>query len=146
MCFINKYCIVLYWLLPIIKRSRKKKLGLSKLNINKKSLKAVKKLILSFDKGCIELFKGDSEEIYNVIFQIITFFWTLYSSKILNNKCMKTQKYEAALLLFTLIIRNVSWAANQYIWMNNDAEIQLCITGMNYISKYITIENNHFKL
>ncbi len=25
-------------------------------------------------------------------------------------------------------------------------KIQLCITGINYISKYITIENNYFKL
>ncbi len=27
----------------------------------------------------------------------------------------------------------------------NDAEIQLCITGINYILKYIGLENSYFK-
>ncbi len=29
---------------------------------------------------------------------------------------------------------------------SNDAEIQHCITGINYILKYIKIENSYFKL
>ncbi len=48
------------------------------------------------------------------------------------------------------------WAANQHIRMisegsrdtkgwSNDAEIQLCITGINYILQYIQIENCYFK-
>ncbi len=28
---------------------------------------------------------------------------------------------------------------------SNDAEMQLCITGINYILKYIQIENRYFK-
>ncbi len=67
------------------------------------------------------------------------------------------QKYEAEQLFTTLIInRNISWAANQYIKMiseglcdsddcSND-EIQLLITGINDISKYIHKENSYFKL
>ncbi len=57
----------------------------------------------------------------------------------------------------TLVIRNVSWAVNQYIRMisegscdtedwSNDAENSALITGINYILKYIEIENSYFRL
>ncbi len=57
-----------------------------------------------------------------------------------------------------LIIRNVSWAANQHIRMiscegsydtedwSNDAENSALITGINYVLKYIHIEHDCFKL
>ncbi len=56
-----------------------------------------------------------------------------------------------------IIIRNVSWAANQHIIMisegscdtedwSNDAENSALITGINYVLKYIQIENSYFKL
>ncbi len=68
------------------------------------------------------------------------------------------KKYEAAKLFSKLIIiRNVSWTANQYISMisegscdtedwSNDAENSALITGINYILKYIQIENSYLKL
>ncbi len=68
------------------------------------------------------------------------------------------QKYEAAQQFSTLIIiRNVSWAANQYIRMiseescdtedwSNDAENTALITEINYILQYIRIEDSYFKL
>ncbi len=67
-------------------------------------------------------------------------------------------EYKAAQLFSTLIIiRNVSWAANQHIRMisegscdtedwSNDAENSALITGINYILQYINIENSYFKL
>ncbi len=56
-----------------------------------------------------------------------------------------------------IIIRNVPWAANQYIRMisegscdtedcSNDAENTALITEMNYILQYIQTENSSFKL
>ncbi len=68
------------------------------------------------------------------------------------------KKYEAAQLIWTLIIiRNIFWAANQHIRMisegscdtedcSYDAENSALITGINYILKYIKIENSYFKL
>ncbi len=68
------------------------------------------------------------------------------------------QKYEAAQQFSTfIIIRNVSWAANQYIRMisvgscdtedwSNDAENTALITEINYILQYIRIEDSYFKL
>ncbi len=63
------------------------------------------------------------------------------------------QKYEAAFSTL-IIIRNVSWAANQHIIMisedhvtlSNDAENSALITGINYILQYIQIENSYLKL
>ncbi len=57
----------------------------------------------------------------------------------------------------TLIIRNVSWAANQHIRLisegscdtedwSNDAENSALITEINYILTDIHIENSSFKL
>ncbi len=74
------------------------------------------------------------------------FFWTLYSleSPEKSNVSPFTHNYEAAQLFSTLIIiRNVSWAANQHIRMISEdhvtlktgvmmPEFQLCITGINY--------------
>ncbi len=60
-------------------------------------------------------------------------------------------------MLIKLIIRNVSWAANQHIrkisegscdtedW-SDDAENSALITGINDILYYIKIENSSFKL
>ncbi len=49
-------------------------------------------------------------------------------------------KFEATQMFSTLIIiRNVSWAANQYIRMINDAENSALIRGINYIVLYIHI-------
>ncbi len=55
-----------------------------------------------------------------------------------------------------MILRNVSWAANQHISMiseescvtdwSNDAENSALITAVNYILRYIHIENSSFKL
>ncbi len=54
--------------------------------------------------------------------------------------------------------RNVSWASNQHIriisegsrdtenWSNDCWKLGFCITGMNYILKYIQIENSYLKL
>ncbi len=68
------------------------------------------------------------------------------------------QKYEAAQLFSILmIIRNVSWAQNQYIRMisegscdtedwSNDAENSALITRINYILQYIHKGNSSFKL
>ncbi len=86
--------------------------------------------------------------------------WTFNSSKIPENKNIPRfpQKYEAAQLFSTLIlIRNVSWAANQHIRMisegscdtedwSNDAENSALITEINYILQYIQTENSYFKL
>ncbi len=88
------------------------------------------------------------------------FFWTFYSS--VNpekyNESQFLQKYEAAQLFSTLlIIRNVSWAANQHIIMISEdhvtlktgvmmLKIQLRITEINYILTYIHIENSYLKL
>ncbi len=60
-------------------------------------------------------------------------------------------------MLIKLIIRNVSWAANQHIRMisegsydtedwSDDAANSALITGINYILYYIKIENSYFKL
>ncbi len=68
---------------------------------------------------------------------------------------MFPQKYKAAQLFSTLIIiRNVSWTANQHIRMISEdyvtlktgvmmLKIQLRITEINYILKYIQIENSY---
>ncbi len=70
------------------------------------------------------------------------------------------QKYEAAQQFSTfIIIRNVSWAANQHIRMisegscdtedwSNDDENSAFITEINnrYILLYIRIEDSYFKL
>ncbi len=75
------------------------------------------------------------------------FFWTFYSSKNAAkwNTSQFTQKYWAAQLFPALIIiRNVSWAVNQYIIMISEdhvtlktgvmmLKIQLRITEINYI-------------
>ncbi len=56
-----------------------------------------------------------------------------------------------------IIIRNVSWAANQHIIMISEdyvtlktaammLKIQLCITGMNSILQCIKIENSYFQI
>ncbi len=66
------------------------------------------------------------------------------------------QNDSAAVLFSSFIKINVSWAANQYISMISEdhvtlktgvmmLEIQLCISGINYILEYIQIENRHFK-
>ncbi len=65
------------------------------------------------------------------------------------------QKYEGAQLFSALIIiRHVSWAANQNIIMISEDHvtlktgdwIQLRITEISYILKYITLEISYFKL
>ncbi len=68
------------------------------------------------------------------------------------------KKYEAAQLFSTwIIIIHVSWASNQHIRMiseescdtedwSNDAENSALITEINYILKYITIQNSYLKL
>ncbi len=70
---------------------------------------------------------------------------------------IKCIPYEAAQLFSTLIIiRNVSWAANQHIIMISEdhvtlktgvmmLKIQLRITEINYILLYIHKENSYFK-
>ncbi len=60
------------------------------------------------------------------------------------------------IIIIIIIIINVSWAANQHIRMisegscdtedwSNDAENTDLITEINYILKYIQIENSYFK-
>ncbi len=80
------------------------------------------------------------------------FFWT-FQQRILKKQF--AQKYYLAQLFSTLLkIWNVSLAANQHISMSSEGscdtedwsndgndEIQLCITGINYILKCIIIEN-----
>ncbi len=70
------------------------------------------------------------------------------------------KKYKAAQLFSTLIIiRNVSWAANQHIriisegscdtenWSRpNDAEHSVLIPGINYILTFIHMEIHYFKM
>ncbi len=65
----------------------------------------------------------------------------------------KTPKYEAAQQFSTwIIVRNISWAVNQHIRLISEdhvtlktgvmmLKIQLCIKGIHYILKYITIES-----
>ncbi len=88
------------------------------------------------------------------------FFWTFYSSvnPEKSNVARFPQKYSSAQQFSTLIIiRNVSWAANQHIRMISEdhvtlktgvmmLKIQLRITEINYILTYIHIENSYFKL
>ncbi len=70
--------------------------------------------------------------------------------EIISNNKRSPQKYEAAQRFPTLII-------NQYIRMISEDHVILktgvmmlkinrCITGINYILKYIKIENCYFKL
>ncbi len=84
------------------------------------------------------------------------FFWTFYSARNPGEKSFP-QKYKAAQLFSTLVIINVSWAANLHIIMisggscdtedwSNDAENTALITGINNILQYIQIENTYFKL
>ncbi len=85
------------------------------------------------------------------------FFWTFYSAKKTEKNYQGFLKYYSAQLFSTLIIiRNVSWAANQYIILiseescdtedwSNDAENSALITEINYILKYIARENSYFK-
>ncbi len=74
-----------------------------------------------------------------------------------SEKTSFSQKYCVALLFLTLIIRNVSWAANQHISMISEdhvtlktavmmLKIQLRITEINYSLRDIHIENSYFKL
>ncbi len=68
-------------------------------------------------QGCIKFFKSDSKDIYNVTndfnFRLMLFFWTSYNPE--KKLSCFPQKYEAAQLFSSLIIRNVSWAENQHI-------------------------------
>ncbi len=64
---------------------------------------------------------------------------------------MFPQKYLAAQLFSILmIIRNVSWAANQHVLKDHvtlkTGVMMLKITLINYILKYTKIENSYFKL
>ncbi len=74
-----------------------------------------------------------------------------------NNYHVSTNKYEAAQMFLLIIIRHVSWAANQHIIMisegscdtedwSNDAENTALITEINYSLTYIHMENGSFKL
>ncbi len=81
-------------------------------------------------------------------------FWTFYLLKKSKGKNVSPspQQYEAAQLFSALIIiRNVSWAANHYIRMISEDHvtlktgIQLCISEINYILKYIQMENSYNK-
>ncbi len=67
-----------------------------------------------------------------------------------HNLFFKIKQHNYFLQLTFIKIRNVSWAANQHIRMisedhvtlkSNDAENSALITGINYILKYIEIEN-----
>ncbi len=80
------------------------------------------KKLISFNfnqQGHIKLIKSDSKDIYNVTkyfyFKSVIFFWTFYSSK----NPEKNQGSHKNIKLFSalIIIRNVSWATNQYIRM-----------------------------
>ncbi len=62
------------------------------------------------------------------------------------------------MIIIIIIILNVSWAANQHItmisegscdtedWSNICWKFRFVITGLNYILKYIKIENSYFRL
>ncbi len=88
----------------------------------------------------------------------VVVFLNLTFTKCLNGSVTISQKYCAAQLFSTLIIiRNVSWAANQHIIMisegscdtedcSNDAENTALITEINYSLTHIHIENSCFKL
>ncbi len=80
-------------------------------------------------------------------------FWTFYPSKNPENKCITvyTKIFWSNFFSTLIIIRNVSWAANQHIRMISEdhvtlktgvmmLKIQIYITGINYILKYIQIE------
>ncbi len=82
------------------------------------------------------------------------FFWTFYSSKNLEKKCISSHKNIKQHNYFN---NTVSWAANQHIRMisegshdtedwSTNAENSALITRINYISYYIQIESNYFKL
>ncbi len=81
-----------------------------------------------------------------------------YNYLLLNgNVSQFPQNDEAARLFLTLVIvRNVSWAVNQHMMMISEdhvtlktggmmLEIQLRITGTNYILKYIHIKKSYVK-
>ncbi len=124
-------------------------------------------LIFFTEEGCIQLV-GDSRDIYNVTKYFYLkkklFFWTFYLSKNPEKKSWKikcitlsTKMFSTQLFSTLLIIRNVSWAANQYIIMisegscdtedwSNNTENSALITEINYILTYIHIENSYFKL
>ncbi len=81
------------------------------------------------------------------------FFWTFYSSRILNKCIMVSTKIWSCFNTDN----NVSWAVNQHMndfWRScdtedwrNDAENTLKYITINYILLYIIhIENSHFKL
>ncbi len=99
---------------------------------------------------CIQLIKSNSKDINNATqdfyFKQILFFWYFCSSKNpeKSNVSRFPQKYEAAQLFSTLIIRNVSWAVYYYdFWRScdtedcsNDAENTAFITAINYSLTY----------
>ncbi len=86
----------------------------------------------------------------------------------ISNKCCKgtkikelyhvsTKQYEAAQMVLLILIRNVSWAANQHIIMisegsrdtedwSNDAENTALIIAINYSLTHIHMENSSPKL
>ncbi len=83
-------------------------------------------------------------------FLFIKEFWGKNSIKVSTNILCSTT------VATLIIIRNVSWAENQHIRMISEdhvtlktgvmmLKIQFCITGMNYILIYITIEIRYFK-
>ncbi len=74
-------------------------------------------------------------------------FWTFYSSK-------KPEKNLLSFFQHNNKKKNFFWAANQNIrmisegscdWSNDAKKISFEITGINYILKYIQIENSYFK-
>ncbi len=68
-----------------------------------------------------------------------------------NNYHVSTKDMKQHKCFLLIIIRHVSWAANQHIIMisedwSNDAENTALITEINYIWTYIHMENGSFKL
>ncbi len=89
-----------------------------------------KEILTFIQQGCIKLLIIDSTCIfwwYKIFcFKQMLFFWTFYSSKNPGKKIYQfPQKYEAAQLFSTLIIINVSWAANQHIRMISEDHVTL---------------------
>ncbi len=93
----------------------------------------------------IKLIRSDNKDIYNVTKDLRRMPTFLFNKESWINLTVSTKIWSSTTIF--LIIRNVSWAANQHIKMisvrscdtedwSNDAENSALITGINYIWKH----------
>ncbi len=107
-----------------------------------------------FIQGCIKLIKSESKDIYDVSKSISKkyYYFLFCSSQFIEESwfflIMFPQLSTAQLFSTLILIINVSWAANQHIRMISEGscENSVLITAINYILKYIYIENSSFTL